>query len=128
MFRFALKCLHLDKNGKNIYENEMCKLINIFYPLVDSSHSQSKLSQWPSFQKIKTLKNQQFFFIRPHTCSLQRISWFVCWHVLNIKHKPSLITGCGPWAFKNPFGFLGNRDRNREMSGMSESYYEFPFS
>lgn len=62
MFRFALKCLHLDKNGKNIYENEMCKLINIFYPLVDSSHSQSKLSQWPSFQKIKTLKNQQFFF------------------------------------------------------------------
>lgn len=31
MFRFALKCLHFDKNGKNIYENEMFKLLNILW-------------------------------------------------------------------------------------------------
>lgn len=42
-------------------KNEMFKLLNIFYPLVDSSHIQSKLSQCPSFQKIKALKNQEVF-------------------------------------------------------------------
>lgn len=88
-----------------------------------SLYMQSKLFQCLSFQKIKTLKKPLRSFHQA-VLLLPSENFLVCLlsqMLERVEHMSSLFIGCHPCAFKNLLAFLENRDRNREMSSVSES-------
>lgn len=123
MLRFALKCL--DKKMR--IAKWIIKSLNDekFY-MPWSLYVQSRLFRCLSFHTIKTLKkplksfHQAAFLLPLENFMVCSLTWVECWKELSI--CPVCSLDIIHVLLKIRLAFLGNRDRNKEMSSVSESW------